>query len=260
MNRRRTLRSRLKNGDIIFGLFYKMNSPVATELIGLAGFDFIVIDGEHSPMGYESMENMVRCSENVGLETVIRVPCASEEHIFHALDSGASGVQIPNMTSVKEFEDSVKSAKYYPEGCRGLSKQTRACKYGLWNTETDGNYTQVANENSLVVVHIENKEMAVEAGKICEIPQIDVLFIGPADMSQSMGVPGKTDNPRVVETAMRVIQTANEYGKVAGINVTNEAEMKQYIEAGARYIMYNSDTAAFIKGLKSTASQFEQYR
>lgn len=259
MKEQRSLRRRLREGETVFGMFYKLNSPQVTEIMGWSGLDFIVVDCEHSAIGYESMENIVRTGENVGLSTVIRVPSAQEEHIFHALDSGAAGVQIPNMTTVEQFRQNVRSAKYYPEGCRGLSRQTRVCKYGLWDDKVRP-YVEAANEDSLVVVHIENKEMAEAAEDICRIPQIDVVFVGPADMSQSLGIPGKSTDPRVVEVAAKVLETAAKYGKAGGINVTGKADMEQYIKLGARYILYSSDTGLFAKGMKELTAQFAPYR
>ena len=255
----RSLKERLKNHETVFGTFYKMNSPIALEMLGWAGFDFIVADCEHSPIGYESVENIIRTAENVDLSTIVRVPSASEEHIFHALDSGAVGVQIPNMTSVEQFRESAASAKYFPLGTRGLSRGTRNAMFGFWN-EAAKPYVEAANEKSLVVVHIENKEMADAVEEICQIPQIDVVFVGPADMSQSMGIPGKSKDPRVVEIAQRVIQTAEKYGKAGGIAVGGPADMEMYIQSGARYILYSSDAGLFAKSLKSTVAQFEPYR
>ena len=259
MNQEKTIRQRLKDGETVFGMFYKLNSPAAVEMIGWSGLDFIVVDCEHSAISYEGVEDIVRTSEGVGLSTIVRVPSAQDEHIFHALDSGASGVQIPNLTAVEQFRDSVRSTKYYPEGCRGLSRQTRNCMYGFWD-ETAKPYVQAANENSLVVVHIENKEMADAVEEICQIPQIDVIFVGPADMSQSLGIPGKSTDPRVVEVAAKGLETANRYGKAGGINVTSKADMERYIDLGARYILYSSDTGLFAKGLKELAKQFSPYR
>ena len=90
MTDQKSLRTRLKDGETVFGMFYKLNSPLVTEIMGWSGLDFIVVDCEHSAIGYESVEDIVRTGENVGLSTIIRVPSASEEHIFHALDCGAS--------------------------------------------------------------------------------------------------------------------------------------------------------------------------
>ena len=253
-----SIKDRLKNHETVFGTFYKLNSPIATEMLGWAGFDFIVVDGEHSPIGYESMENIIRTAENVNLSTVVRVPCASEEHIFHALDSGAIGVQIPNMTTVEQFRENVKSCKYYPLGTRGLSRGTRNAMFGMWNEKAKP-YVEAANEKSLVVVHIENKEMAEHIEEICQIPEIDVVFVGPADMSQSLGIPGKAKDPRVVEIALKVIETAEKYGKAAGIAVGKD-NMDMYIQHGARYIMYSSDAGLFASALKNTVTLFEPYR
>lgn len=253
-----SIKDRLKAHETVFGTFYKLNSAIATEMIGWAGFDFIVIDGEHSAIGYESAENIIRTAENVDLSTVVRIPCAAEEHIFHALDSGASGVQIPNMTNVEQFKESVESCKYFPLGTRGLSRGTRNAKFGFWN-EAETPYVEAANEKSLVVVHIENKAMADAVEEICKIPEIDVLFVGPADMSQSIGIPGKSKDPRVVEIALKVIETAEKYGKAGGIAVGKD-DMDMYIRHGARYILYGSDTGIFASSLKSTVAKFTQYR
>lgn len=253
-----SVKDRLKNHETIFGTFYKLNSPIATEMLGWAGFDFIVVDCEHSPIGYESTENIIRTAENVGLSTIVRVPSAAEEHIFHALDSGAVGVQIPNLTSVEQFRESVSACKYFPAGTRGLSRGTRNAMFGLWN-EAEKPYVQAANDKSLVVVHIENKEMAERVEEICRIPEIDVVFVGPADMSQSLGIPGKSKDPRVVEIALHVIETAERYGKAGGI-AAGKDNMDMYIQHGARYIMYSSDAALFAGALKNAVSLFNPYR
>lgn len=259
MSSGRSLKEKLKNHETVFGMFYKMNSPIATEMIGWSGIDFIVVDCEHGAIGYESVENIVRCADSVNLSTVVRVASASEEHILHALDSGAEGVQIPDMKTVEQFKENTRACKYYPLGSRGLSRGTRNCKFGFWN-EQEQPYVEAANEKSLVVVHIENKEMADAIEEICQIPEIDVIFVGPADLSQSLGIPGKSKDPLVVETACRVIETAEKYGKAGGINVTNAQDMEMYIQHGARYIMYGSDTGIFAKGLKSTVAQFAPYK
>ncbi len=253
-----SVKDRLKNHETVFGTFYKLNSPIATEMLGWAGFDFIVVDCEHSPIGYESTENIIRTAENVGLSTIVRVPSAAEEHIFHALDSGAVGVQIPNLTSVEQFRESVSACKYFPAGTRGLSRGTRNARFGLWN-EAEKPYVQAANDKSLVVVHIENKEMAERVEEICQIPEIDVVFVGPADMSQSLGIPGKSKDPRVVEIALHVIETAERYGKAGGI-AAGKDNMDMYIQHGARYIMYSSDAALFAGALKNAVSLFNPYR
>ena len=253
------LKQRLKNHETVFGTFYKLNSPIATEMLGWAGMDFIVIDCEHGAISSESVENIVRCADSTGMSTVVRVASDAEEHILHALDSGAEGVQIPDLKTVEQFKRSAAACKYYPLGTRGLSRGTRSSRFGFWN-EAEQPYVEAANERSLVVVHIENKEMAEKIDEICQIPDIDVVFVGPADMSQSLGIPGKSKDPRIVEVACKVLEAAEKYGKAGGINVTNPQDLEMYIQHGARYIMYSSDTGIFAKALKSTVAQFAPYQ
>ena len=121
-----TLKQRLKNHETVFGTFYKLNSPIATEMLGWAGMDFIVIDCEHGAISSESVENIVRCADSTGMSTVVRVASDAEEHILHALDSGAEGVQIPDLKTVEQFKRSAAACKYYPLGTRGLSRGTRS--------------------------------------------------------------------------------------------------------------------------------------
>lgn len=258
LNGKPSLRERVLKGEKVFGVFYKSNSPAMMEVIGYAGFDFVVIDCEHSPIGCESVENIVRYGDSVGIDTVVRVPSASEENIFHALDGGAAGVQIPNLSAVEDFAAASKSAKYYPLGTRGLSRNQRAARFGFW--PKDVNYTEHANENTLVAVHVENVEMAERIDDILKLPQIDVVFVGPADMSQSLGIPGKATDPRVVEVATRVIQKARAAGKGAGIFVGNPAGLERYMAAGANYIIYSADVTLFGSACKAAAAEFAKYR
>jgi 4-hydroxy-2-oxoheptanedioate aldolase len=248
------LRQRIRAGEPLLGTFYKSNSPLIVELLGWTGFDFIVIDCEHSNIGYENVESILRTADEAGLSAIVRVPRGTEEHIFHALDSGADGIQIPNMTTVDEFVRTTKIAKYFPLGTRGLSRGTRSARYGIWKNETP--YVEYANENTVVAVHIENKEMADHIEEICQIPQIDVVFVGPADMSQSLGIPGKAGNPRIVEIAEHIIKTARKFGKTAGTAVSNMAGARQYLDMGATYILLSSDAGIFADAAQKTVAEF----
>ena len=258
MNENDTLRQRIRDRQIVFGAFYKTNSPLITEIFGYSGFDFIIVDCEHSGIGYESMENIIRTADSVGLSSIIRVPCASDEHIFHALDAGATGVQLPNLSTAGEVEESVKFAKYYPLGNRGLSRATRAARYSFWTNETP--YVEFANEKTLVSVHIENKEMVEQIEQVCALEQVDVVFVGPADLSQSLGIPGKSSDPRVVEMAQKVFDCAKRHGKAGGIFANNEEAVKKYINMGATYILYGSDADIFAAATKELNRKFQQYR
>lgn len=247
MNKAFSLRERILNKEVVYGLFYKLNSPDVAEMVGNAGFDFIIVDTEHANFSTYDAANIIRAADSTGMSTVVRVFSAEEEHVLHALDSGADGVQIPSITSVETAKKACAGAKYFPEGTRGLSMTQRAAMYGAWNKQES--YYAYSNRNSLVVAHVENKEMADKVEELCDIPQIDVLFLGPGDLSQSVGKPGKLDDPEVVAIVEKVFKVALAKGKAVGIYCGNPAAVKKYTAMGATYIAYGSDATALSSAL-----------
>ncbi|MEL7648520.1 MAG: aldolase/citrate lyase family protein [Sedimentibacter sp.] len=248
MNNAYSVRERILNKEVVIGLFYKFNSQAIVEMVGNAGFDFIIIDTEHSNYSNYDVEGLIRAAECVGMSTVVRVKEAIPEDVLHALDSGADGVQVPSITSIETAKEVCRSSKYYPEGNRGLSTNQRAAMYSGWNKEVP--YIQYSNKNSLVVVHVENKEMADKVDELLEIPQIDVIFVGPADLSQSMGKPGQLNDPEVVAVIEEVFRKTLAMGKAVGIYCGTPASLKKYVGLGATYIAYGSDVTTMVGALK----------
>ena len=256
MNDAYSLRDRIKNKEVVLGMFTKFNNMTATELIGNAGFDFIIVDMEHANFSFYDTENIIRVAEGCGMSTVVRTAYPAKEDVLHALDSGADGVQIPSLSTIESATEICRGSKYYPEGDRGASVTQRSSKYGCW--DKDEPYFQYANRNSCVIVHVENKEMAAAIEELCEIPQIDVVFIGPADLSQSLGKPGQPGDPAVVAVIEDVIQKTLKAGKAVGIYVGTVAAAKKYVELGVTYLAYGTDTVSvgqMFKGLKQELSQ-----
>lgn len=256
MNMSKSLRARVLAGERVIGTFFKLNCMDIAEIIGNAGFDFIIIDTEHGNFSAVDVANIIRAAECSDLSSVVRVRSAAEEDVLHALDSGADGVQIPSVTSVEQARISSASAKYFPEGTRGLSLTQRSARFGAWKNKQP--YTEYSNENSLVVVHLENAEMATHVEELCAIPQIDVIFIGPGDLSQSLGVPGKLDDPRVCEVIESSIKKILAGGKVAGIFCGNLKDVKKYAEMGVNYILYSADTTLFYRAMLDARKSFDQ--
>lgn len=249
-------KQKLKEGKVLFGTFYKLNCPALVEMMGYAGFDFIIVDNEHANFTYTEMENIIRAADGVDLHTIIRIPSAAEEHIAHALDSGASGIQIPGLTTVEQAKAAMPHTKYYP-GRRGMNFTQRAANYGYMDKDA---YFKSANEDTLVVVHVENKEMVDQVEALCQVPEIDVLFAGPGDLSQSVGKPGQANAPEVVALVERIFATAAKYNKAVGIWVGSEADAAKYIEMGAQYIGYMNDIALVNSVLQNTAKVFDKFR
>lgn len=243
MNKASNIRSRIKNGETVVGTFFKINSMDMAEIIGNAGFDFVVVDTEHANFSSCDVANIIRAADGAGLSTIVRVAEPSEVDILHALDSNADGVQIPGIASLEQAETISASTKYCPEGTRGLSLTQRSARYGVWTGKQP--YTDYANEHTLVTVHVENKEMAARIEELCEVPQIDVIFVGPADLSQSLGVPGQLSHPELMSLIESVFEKALAKGKAVGIFCGNLDAVKKYREMGATYILYSSDTTLF---------------
>ena len=243
------LKQKLSGGQALRGTFVKLNCPAAVEILGYAGLDFVIIDGEHAPCDQIMLENLVRAGDCVGLPVIVRVPTADDIHILKAMDVGAAGVQIPGIETVAQAEDVVKAAKYAPMGRRGLSFAQRSACYGFMDK---AEYLSRSNENGVTVVHIENREMAEQAEALCKIPEIDVLFIGPMDLSQSYGKPGQPSAPEVQEAIRHVIVTAAEHHKPTGIFVGTREAAERYERLGVRYIVLGSDASLLLQGARAS--------
>ena len=248
------VKHKLEAGETVFGSFVKVDAPAIAELFGLAGFDFLIVDAEHGCFTHGQIENLVRTCELMGMSSVIRTPDAAEANILHVLDSGASGIQVPSLRSAAEVREVIRRAKYWPLGERGSARACRAAGYG-----TVADYEQRANRETLVSVHVENKEMVADIEALCAIDELDVLFIGPGDLSQSFGHPGNAGHPDVVAAIDRVIEVAAGR-KHIGTVVANAAQLESYVARGVHYIAWLSDLGMMRGALGAAAANFAPYR
>lgn len=254
----KSLKKRIADGETVYGTFFKLNDANLVEMLGLNGFDFIIIDTEHSNYAKTDVENLVRAADYANISAIVRVAANTEEHILHAMDSGACGIQVPGLETVEAAKEAARAAKYYPLGSRGLSTAQRAAKFGNWNGEVP--YVQFSNENSLVVAHIENVEMAAHVEELCDIDTIDVLFVGPADLSQSMGMPGKSTDPKVQAVIADIFQRANAKGKAVGIFAGTPEMIEKYKNMGAQYIAYASDAVLINRAFKAAVGKINEIK
>lgn len=248
------MKRKLEAGGTVFGSFVKLDAPAIVELYGIAGFDFVILDAEHGCYTHAGLENMIRTCERMGMSSVIRTPDAGEANILHVLDSGASGIQVPSLRSAAEVREVIKKAKYWPLGERGSA---RACRAGGYGTMPD--YEQRANRETLVSVHVENKEMVQDIEALCDIDELDVLFIGPGDLSASLGHPGNAAHPDVVAAIDRVIDVAAGR-KHIGTVVANAAQLESYVARGVQYIAWLSELGMLRAALNGAAANFKSYR
>lgn len=226
------LKRRLREGKTAFGAFSVIPSPEAVEILGIAGFDFVVLDAEHGPSSPETLQGLVRAAENRSLTPIVRVVDSSPQTLLRALDVGAQGVQVPQVTSRDEAREVIAGSKYHPLGKRGLALP-RAGDYGAIPTEE---YSRRSNEETLVVVQCESLEGLRALDDVLAEPAIDVVFFGPFDMSQSMGIPGQVHHERVEEASREVLRLARRHGKAAGTFLLDGDEARRKAEEGFQYI------------------------
>ena len=226
------LKKRLQEGKTAFGAFSVIPSPEAVEILGIAGFDFVVLDSEHGPASPERLQELVRAAESRSLTPIVRVADGQPSTVLRALDVGAHGVQVPQVTALDEARAVVAGAKYHPLGRRGLAIP-RAGDYGAIPPEE---YFRRANEETLVVVQCESVEGLKALDEVLTEPQIDVVFFGPFDMSQSMGIPGQVHDERVEAASREVLRLARKHGKAAGTFLLDGDEARRKAEEGFQYI------------------------
>ncbi|HEY1434733.1 MAG TPA: aldolase/citrate lyase family protein [Thermoanaerobaculia bacterium] len=236
-----TLRSRILAHEPLLGSFLTWPTAGVVELLALAGFDFVVVDSEHGVFGPEAVESMVRAAEGAGIGVIVRVPgCHASPEAGRALDAGACGTLFPRADGAAAARAAVESVKYAPIGRRGLAG-VRANRYGAVPFD---HWVLDANAGTTVVVQIETAGAVNALAEIAAEKDVDVLFVGPNDLSQALGVPGRYDDPRYAAAVERVGATARERGKAAGIMLRATAEMPALRELGYT-VFTTSDRALF---------------
>jgi 4-hydroxy-2-oxoheptanedioate aldolase len=204
-----TLKEKLKAGTPCLGAFINFPSPHAVEICGLCGLDFVIVDAEHGPMSIESAESMVRAAQLTGMTPIVRVAQNLPQVILQYLDAGALGVQMPMINTVQDAELAIASVKFYPEGRRGLAG-TRAASYGLGAPLPE--YVLEANRETMLITHVETLAAVDALPQVLKLDAIDVVFIGPTDLSLTMGYPGQPTHPEVQVAINLVVERARAAG------------------------------------------------
>lgn len=198
----------LKEGNRVFGAWLLIPTPVSVEIAGYAGLDFAVIDNEHGRFNDETIEDMIRAGENVGIAVFVRVVENNAGSILKVLNAGADGIIVSHVCTRQDAEAAVRAAHYAPSGFRGQMYSLRRDGYGTINFQE---YVATINREIMVFLTIEDVEGIRHLSEIASTPGVDVLVIGRADLAQSMGIPGQVSHPDIVaaEQAIRAAATAH---------------------------------------------------
>lgn len=235
-------KAKLAAGESVFGTFFKYAEATLAENVAMLGFDFMVFDGEHGNVNAHETQNLCRAAELHGVTPISRVPTNHAHDILQFLDAGAHGVHVPWVNTVDGVEQAIRSIKYEPRGKRGLAG-TRASRFGL--TEPIGEYTKRANRETMAIIHIETADAVDLIEQYVDVPDVDVLFIGPTDLSQSLGQPGNLSHPAVQEAMQRVADVVAPSDKALGIYAATADFADEWRERGARY--FTTGIEGFLK-------------
>ena len=251
--KRNPMKEKLKAGEPVFGVSVMIPSPQIVEMVAAAGFDWVLLDCEHGTLTLESVELMAMAAEASGITAIARPVSRSAEHILQVLDRGVMGVQVPHVNTAADAREVLAAVKYHPVGKRGLAAGTRSAVYDSIGTLAD--YVKAANESTLIAIQLEDKEAIDNIDELLKVEGIDVFFIGPSDLSQSMGHPG---NPKAspvaeaIESSFRKMVAAR---RTPGTPATAE-NVRETIDKGVRYIythlprLLSSSAKAYLKNAR----------
>lgn len=235
----------------MLGIFSKTTDSSFIEAIGIAGFDFVIIDQEHGPSNRETLYNHVRAAEVGNIKSIIRVAENNHNLIGAALDAKALGVQIPNVSTLQDAKKAIEAARFYPMGNRGVCRFVSAASYG----ELDkSEYFNDAN-TKILILQVEGKEGISNLSEILKLKGFDILFIGPYDLSQSLGYPGQITHPSVIKEILQIKELANEHDIMLGSFADTPETYKFLVENNFQYIAYSVDIQLFITGLKNIKNE-----
>ena len=213
MFRKNPLLPRLEDGPPLVGCWSHLVSPAAAEILALCGYDFVIIDNEHGPTSLSESTIIMMAVSTTPAATLMRVPWNDPVYIKRALDTGIEGLMIPAVEDAEAARRAVAACRYPPEGIRGVAYAvTRAADYGLKLAE----YAEKANDNLVVMCQVETAKTVDNIEAIGAVDGIDVLFIGPFDLSASMGKPGQFDDPEVADALERAEAGIRASGKTLG--------------------------------------------
>ncbi len=233
-------RKKISRG-VVLGPFAKSSDPAFIEIIGYSGFDFVILDLEHGPNTVLGLQNLIRAAQVTGLLPLVRVKVDTPSLIGEVLDVGACGIQVPMISSKRDVEAVIERARFAPLGMRGVCRFVRAAAY----SSTDRfRYFSESNE-ALIVLQLEGREAIENLDEILSVAGVDIIFVGPYDLSQSLGIPGDVDNPRVAGVMRSIVDRCIKRNIVVGTFVDTIENARKWREAGVRYLCYSVDVGLF---------------
>ncbi|HWZ91741.1 MAG TPA: 2-dehydro-3-deoxyglucarate aldolase [Polyangiaceae bacterium] len=248
-----SFRRSLRDKKRLIGCWCSLASNITTEILGYAGFDWLLIDGEHAPNDLSSFITQLQALKDSSSAPVVRPPWAEPVIIKRLLDIGFYNFLMPWIEDAEQARAAVAATRYPPQGMRGMGTGHRSNRYGYV-----ADYFTTINDNISVMVQIESARGVERAAEIAAIEGIDGLFIGPSDLSAALGYLGQPNHPEVQRAMMRVLAAAREHDKPVGILAPLEEDARRYLEEGMSFVAVGGDVGLLRSASKGLADRFKQ--
>ncbi|WP_282573206.1 HpcH/HpaI aldolase/citrate lyase family protein [Agromyces sp. C10] len=253
MNLPETFAARLSAADHpLIGLWACSGSPVMAEIVAGSGVDWVLIDGEHSPNGLESILAQLYAVSAYPVAPVVRVPIGDTVIIKQVLDLGAQNLLVPMVDSADQAAELVRAIRYPAEGVRGVGASL--ARSSRWNRVPA--YLRDASATISLTVQVESAAAVAAVDDIVAVDGVDAIFVGPADLAASMGRLGEPSHPEVVEAVLASLRAARRAGKPAGVNAFVPEEAERYLEAGAAFVAVGADVSIVARASEALADRF----
>ena len=246
-----SFRDRLRHGELLLGAFLQLGSPVAAEIAARCGLDWALIDLEHGSGSEADLVPQLQALGAVGTPAMVRVESLSRLRIGRALDLGARGIMVPQLNDAEGAVEFVRYLRYPPLGVRGVGLSARGAGYGTASHEDVGRI----GESLAGIVQIETEKGVSNASQIASVDGVDVLFVGPSDLSHALGVPGRFDHATYMQALRAIADAARSNGKALGVHIPGASEFGRYHSLGFRFISIGTDASALATGLRNALRQ-----
>jgi 4-hydroxy-2-oxoheptanedioate aldolase len=250
------LKQRLQNGATLHGCWLNMGSSFSAEIVGKSGFDWVLVDLEHGIGTEKDALHQFQALEPTSAGAITRIEGISRPRTHRILDMGAEGIMFPQIRTEAEAKEAIASMRYPPDGVRGMALSGRATGFGSQLDE----YYQHVNENLLGIIQIETLESLKNLDAIAAIDGVDVLFIGPADLTLSLGIFRQFDHPHYQDALKATAAAAEKAGKATGILMADPSQYEMYYKLGFRFLACGSESSFVSKAALNMAAELYQHR
>ena len=243
--RENRVKKALRERKVVIGtMVSEVRSPGIAQMLSTAGFDFMIIDSEHSSFSIQTVADLILAAKASDIAPIVRVPSKEGHHLLsRPLDAGAQGLLVPQVETKKEVVEIIKVTKYYPLGQRGMALR-RAHSNFVKKDVTE--ITKSANEKTLIIIQIESKRAIDNLNELLSVEGVDAALIGPNDLSQSLGIPGRTNHPTEIEYISKMVKICEKHNVASGIHLGSVEALKKWIKEGIRLIVVSNDISMIV--------------